>query len=105
MTRILIIGLALLLAACGEHPQALGERIIEKDIPVAVQPIKPADIPPLPPPLGPRPPSAPQAADAAFAGYCRAISFIIRAFPLLRVSAGLPAAQAGPYPECKEHHP
>jgi hypothetical protein len=96
----IIAGIALLLAACADHPQALGERIVEKDIPVAVQPIKAADIPPTPPALGPRPPSAQQAADAAFAAHCRDVAFIIRAVPLLLLSAGLPPVQAQVYPEC-----
>jgi hypothetical protein len=69
---------------------------------VAVQPIKPTDIPPLPDPLGARPPSAQQAADAAFAAHCRDVAFIIKAFPLLLVSAGLAPAQAPLYPECEK---
>lgn len=100
---VIIIGAALLLAACNEHPQALGERIVEKDIPVAVQPIKASDIPPTPPALGPRPPTAQQAADAAFAAHCRDVAFIIRAVPLLLLSAGLAPAQAPSYPECEKH--
>lgn len=90
-----------LLSACAETPRAIvQDKIVTETVPVAVQPIKPADIPVPPPALGPRPPSAQQAADAAFAAHCRDVAFVIDAFPLLRLSAGLPPAQAPDYPEC-----
>lgn len=92
-----------LLSAC-ESPRAVVQtQIIKEAIPIATQPIKPGDIPNPPAPLGPRPPSAQQAADLAFSGYCQAIAFIIRAYPLLRLSAGEPPAQAPDYPECRKH--
>jgi hypothetical protein len=92
---------ALALAACATAP--VQTRTVTVDVPVATQPIRPADIPATPPPLGPRPPTAQQAADAAFAAHCRDVAFIIRAVPLLLVSAGLPPAQAPDYPECRKH--
>lgn len=105
-----IVGLALLagilgLLGCSHGPQQVRVETIETKVPVAVQPIKPSDIPTPPPPLGPRPPTAQQAADAAFAGWCAAVAYIVRSVPLLSVSAGLPAAQAPRYPECEGTKP
>jgi len=71
-------------------------------VPVAVQPIKPSDIPTPPLPLGPRPSNLAAAADVLLADHCAAVAYIIRAAPLLNVSAGLPASQAPRYPECEK---
>jgi hypothetical protein len=102
--RAIIILAALALSACATRPPSEPEiRTVEIGKPVAVQPIKPSDIPTAPPPLGPRPPTLQQTADAAFAGHCRDVSWIIKVFPLLQVSAGLPPAQAPDYPECRKH--
>lgn len=96
------ICLCCMVAACQHAPEARIETVTVQ-VPVAVQPIKPADVPTPPPPLGPRPASASQAADAAFAGYCSAIAYVIRAVPLLAVSAGLPPVQAPDYKECAKN--
>lgn len=103
--NIIILQLTLALAACGDNtpPQIPSDRIVYVDKVVPVQPINPSDIPPLPPQLGPRPSNAKDAADVALAGRCDAIAFVIRAWPLLLVSAGQPAAQAPTYPECTKH--
>jgi hypothetical protein len=97
----LIMFAALALSACETTRGIETTKIVEKVVPVAVQPIRPDQIPALPPPLGARPPSAPQAADAAFAAHCRDVAFIIKAMPLLLVSAGLAPAQAPSFPECE----
>lgn len=100
--RHLIMLAALALSACATTNGVETTKIVEKIVPVAVQPIKASDIPALPAPLGSRPPSAQQAADAAFAAHCRDVAWIIKAVPLLLVSAGLPPAQAPLYPECEK---
>lgn len=100
--NIIILQLTLALAACGgdNHPAVPSDRVVTVSVPVAVQPVKASDIPPLPAQLGPRPANAADAADLALAGRCDAIAFVIRAWPLLLTSAGLPPAQAPAYPEC-----
>lgn len=100
--HIIILQLTLALAACGgdNHPAVPSDRVVTVNVPIAVQPIKASDIPPLPAQLGPRPANAADAADLALAGRCDAIAFAIGAWPLLLTSAGLPAVQAPPYPEC-----
>jgi hypothetical protein len=69
--------------------------------PVAVQPIKPEQVPTPPPPLGPRPQSLSAAADTLLAKVCEWEAFGLRAYPLLRVSAGLPPQELPKYPECE----
>jgi hypothetical protein len=104
MNKILVIGLALSLSGCfGGHPQVPSDRIVVEKVPVATQPITKDQIPLLPGQLGKRPPDARQAADQALAGRCDAIAFVIRAYPLLLLSAGLPPAQVPDYPECRNH--
>lgn len=100
MRRAIIILAFLLLAACSSAPVRI--QTVETKIPVAVQPIKPSDIPPLPGQLGPRPKDARDALSVALAGRCDAIAFVIRAWPLLMVAAGLPPMQAPIYPECRK---
>jgi hypothetical protein len=90
----------LLLSGCASTAP-VQDRIVEVKIPVAVQPIKATDIPPVPPPLGPRPPTLRQSADKALAGWCEAVSYIVRADPLLRISAGGRPAPLPKYPECE----
>lgn len=96
---VLALVAASLLSGCAGTPP-VQTKIVEVDKPVAVQPIKPADVPAAPPPLGPRPPTLPQAADELLAQVCRFVEFTDRAMPLLTVSAGLPPAQAPFYSEC-----
>jgi hypothetical protein len=100
---IVVLVVTLMLSACAGHPAVPADRIVVEKVPVAIMPIKPSDIPATPPPLGPRPPTAQQAADAAFAAHCRDVAFIIRAVPLLLLSAGLPPVQAPDFPECAKH--
>lgn len=82
---------------------AVKERVVTVNVPVAVQPIKPADVPVLPAPLPKRPADARQALDLALSKVCEWVAFGLRAQPLLQVSSGQ-AQQAVPaYPECGEH--
>lgn len=100
MKRLVAV-VAFLLSGClgrGQHVQPV--RVVEVDKPVAIQPITKDQIPPLPVQLGSRPKDARQAADVALAGRCEAITFVLKAYPLLLVSAGLPPAPLPSYPEC-----
>jgi hypothetical protein len=99
--RILALSAMLALSACQHAPEARVQTV-EVKVPVAVQPITKDQIPALPRALGPRPGNASDAADVALAGRCEAIAFVIRAYPLLLLSAGLPPAQAPKYPECEK---
>jgi hypothetical protein len=74
---------------------------VEVKVPVAVQPITPAQVPTPPAPLGPRPSSLSAAADALCAQVCKLEAYVLRADPLLRVSAGQKPAELPKYPECE----
>lgn len=91
--------LPLLLAAC--QTPAVQTRTVEVKIPVAVQPIKPAQVPAVPAPLGPRPQSLSAAADKLLSKWCEAVGYMLRADPLLRVSAGMQQQALGKFPECE----
>jgi hypothetical protein len=92
-----------LISACGHRPAAVSDHIITVQVPVAVQPIKPTDVPAAPAPLGPRPPTLQQQADTLFAKLCEFESYTLKADPLLRLSAGEPPKALPPYPECESH--
>lgn len=103
-----IVGIALLLAACGDStpPQVPSDRIVTVKVAVPIQPIKPSDIPPFPPQLGPAPADARDGEAKALAGFCAAIKFIADAYPLLETSAGIsPIVQAPDYPQCDKRPP
>jgi hypothetical protein len=89
-----------LITACQSAPVRI--ETIEVKIPVPVQPIKPEDVPAPPASLGPRPATLPQAADRALAGWCEAVAYMLKAQPLLQLSAGLPPIELGKYPECEK---
>lgn len=91
--------LALSLTAC--QTPALKDRIVEVDKPIAVQPIKPADVPKVPAPLPKRPSSLSAAADVLLSKICELEAYVLRADPLLRVSAGMPQQALAKYPECE----
>lgn len=91
---------ALLLAGCAGTP-AVRTQTVEVKVPVAVQPIRADQIPAPPAPLGPRPSSLSAAADILLSRWCSAVSYILRADPLLRVSAGSPQSELPKYPECE----
>jgi hypothetical protein len=89
----------LLLAGCATP--AVKERLVEVKIPVAVQPIKAAQVPAVPKPLGPRPQSLSAAADVLLSKWCESVAYFLRADPLLRVSAGMPQEALAKFPECE----
>lgn len=101
MLRFTLAALILALAACHDHPQTPVDRIVTVKVPVAVQPIKPSDVPAVPAPLGPRPPSLQQQADALFAKWCEAVAYFLKADPALRLSAGETQQPLPAYPECE----
>lgn len=88
------------LASCATP--AVKERIVEVKVPVAVQPIKPEQVPVLPAPLPKRPADARQALDLALAQVCAFVAYGLKADPLLRVSAGMPPLPAPKFPECEK---
>lgn len=99
MTRASLIPL-LLLTACGGT-------VVEKEIqtvPVAVkvQPIKVTDIPPPVTPLPARPRSDAAASDLLLAKVCELYAYMVRAHPLLLLSAGAEQSGVPVYPECRE---
>lgn len=98
MKRILI--LALLLSSCGTP--AVKDRPVPISVPIATHPIAAADVPVPPAPLPKRPATATAALDVAMAGYCQMVAYVLKADPLLRVSAGLPQQDVAKYPECGE---
>jgi hypothetical protein len=89
----------LLLAACSTP--AIKDRIVTVSMPIATRPLKPADLPAAPAPLGPRPQSLSAAADVLMSKVCELEAYVLRADPLLRLSAGLPQQALANYPECE----
>jgi hypothetical protein len=92
--------LPLALAAC--QTPATRTQTVEVRVPVAVQPIKPEQVPAVPSPLGPRPESTSAAADMLLADHCKWVAYGLLTDPLLRVSAGEPPKMLPKYPECGE---
>ena len=91
--------LALSLTAC--QTGAVHDRVVEVDKPVATRPIKAADVPTPVAPLPKRPDSLSAAADVLLSKWCEAVAYMLRADPLLRVSAGVPQQPLMKYPECE----
>lgn len=102
MKRIAIIAALspCLMAGMCQTPATRTETV-EVKVPVAVQPLRPDQVPTPPAPLRPRPSSLSAAADALMADHCSWVAFGLKAFPLLRVSAGLPPSELPKYPECE----
>jgi hypothetical protein len=100
-----LLGVALVptlaLTACAHAP--VGPKVVEVVKPVAVNPITPAQVPTPPAPLPPRPASLSQAADTLLGRWCEAVAYMLRADPLLRLSAGEKATGLPAYPECEKH--
>lgn len=94
------IYVAVLLASCATP--AIKERIVEVKVPVAITPIRPADVPVLPAPLPKRPANVSSALDLALAQVCAFVAYGLKADPLLRVSAGLPPLPAPKFAECEK---
>jgi hypothetical protein len=91
--------LPLSLAAC--QTPAVQTRTVEVKVPVAVQPIKPAQVPAVPAPLAKRPASLSAAADLLLAKVCELEAYALKADPLLRLSAGMPQQALAKFPECE----
>lgn len=98
MRKLTYMSIALL-AAC--QTPATRIQTVEVKVPVAIQPIKPEQIPTPPAPLGPRPQSLSAAADVLLSKWCAAVGYMLRADPLLRVSAGVEQKALAKYPECE----
>src|SRR4051812_45191497 len=95
----LLIATALVLSGCATG--ATRTQTVEVKVPVAVQPIKPAQVPAVPVPLGPRPRTLSPAADLLLADHCKWVAYGLLTDPLLRVSAGEPPQPLPLYPECE----
>jgi len=98
LALLVLVGL---LAGCATRPAVVEERFTQVKVPVAVQPIAPGQVPALPAPLPTRPDSLQAAADVLLAKWCEAVAYMLRADPLLRISAGQAPAPAQLYPECE----
>ena len=100
VSRFLIVAATVaFLAACSTPATKI--QTVEVKVPVAVQPIKPADVPKAPAPLPKRPQSLSAAADLLLSDHCAWVAFGLKAMPLLQVSAGLPPIEIPKYPECE----
>jgi hypothetical protein len=97
--RVLVAGLTIALAACQTPAERV--RTVEVKVPVAVQPLKPEQLPTPPAPLPPRPSSLSAAADVLLSAHCAMVAYVLKADPLLRISAGLPPRELPRYPECE----
>jgi hypothetical protein len=98
MKRLLIIT-ALVLSGCATD--ATKTETVEVKVPVAVQPITPAQVPAVPAPLGPRPSSLSAAADLLLAKHCEFVAYALKADPLLRLSAKMQMQALPKFPECE----
>jgi hypothetical protein len=97
--KLTYMSIALVMSSCSTP--AIRDRIVEVDKPIAVQPIRPADVPAPPAPLPPRPKELSAAADVLLSKWCAAVAYMLKADPLLRVSAGMPQKALERYPECE----
>lgn len=97
---MVLIACAIGLTGCSTP--AVEEKFVEVKVPVAVQPIKPEQVPVPPAPLPPPPATLSAMADVLLAQVCKLVEYVIKADPLLDVSAGLPPTQAPRYPECED---
>jgi hypothetical protein len=101
----MLIGLGVIAAIVGAlsacQTPAVKDRVVEVSVPVAVQPIKPAQVPVVPAPLVKRPASLSAAADLLLAKVCELEAYALKADPLLRVSAKMPPQALPKYPECE----
>lgn len=92
--------LAITLSGCATP--AVEYKTVEVKVPVMVQPLKPEQVPAVPAPLGSRPDALPDALDVLLAKHCELVAYVLKADPLLRVSAGVPMADLPVYRECGE---
>lgn len=101
LSAALIIGLSSG-SLLGCSTPAVKDRIVEVRVPIATQSIKPTDVLVVPSPLGPRPQSLSAAADTLLSKWCAAVAYMLKADPLLRVSAGVPQQALPLFPECEK---
>lgn len=94
-----LVALALL-AGCVGSPVVKTETV-EVKVPVPVQPIRADQVPAAPAPLPPRPANLSAAADLLLGKWCEAVAYMVRADPLLRISAGGGPGALPRYPECE----
>lgn len=84
---LVVVIAALALVGCAGKPEPVTiTEYVEVEVPVAVQPIAPEDVPDKPEPLGPRPETGADLMLAAWA--CDLWAYVLRADPLLMVSSG-----------------
>lgn len=100
MKKIFLILPLFALTACPSG--AVQERVVEVSKPVAVYPVKAADVPAQPKPLPPRPSSLSAAADMLLGKVCEWVAYGLRTDPLLRVSSNQVPAEPAKYPECEK---
>jgi hypothetical protein len=100
MKRTVTLLVVFALAGC---ETTVKERVVEVKVPVAVQPIHPDQLPAPVAPLGPRPSSLSAATDILMSHWCAAVGYMIKADPLLRISAGMKQEALQQYPECEAH--
>jgi hypothetical protein len=96
--NIIILQLTCALAACSTPATRI--EVKEVRVPVPIQPLRPDQVPTPPAPLPKRPESLSAAADVLLSRWCAAVAYILRADPLLRLSAGEKQAELPAYPEC-----
>lgn len=95
-----LLSMALLLSACGKP--VIEERVREVSVAVPVQPIRAEQVPPPVSPLPARPQSDAAASDLLLAKVCELYGYMVRAHPLLLLSAGAQQSAVPDYPECRE---
>lgn len=95
----LLIAAAIALGGCATDAQQI--KTVEVKVPIAVQPIKPAQVPAVPAPLAKRPASLSAAADLLLAKHCEFVAYALKADPLLRLSAGMQQQALAKFPECE----
>lgn len=101
MKRIISLAAVLATALASCSAPAVRDRIVTVSVPVAIRPIKPADVPAVPAPLPPRPRELSAAADVLLSRWCAAVAYMLKADPLLRLGSGMPQRALIRYPECE----
>jgi hypothetical protein len=97
---IILAAIAIVLTGCAST-SAVQDRVVEVKVPVAVQPIRADQVPAAPAPLPPRPPTVQQATDMLLSKWCEAVAYVLKADPLLHISAGEKPRDLPKFPECE----
>jgi hypothetical protein len=98
----LLLGLVVAVLPGCSTPTVTKTETVEVKVPVAVQPIRPDQVPVVPAPLPKRPADARDALDVAVGKWCEAVVYFLKANPLLQISAGEKATELARYPECEK---